>query len=218
MPPKSKINLLPQAAPTVASLRLDIPSVAPDTAIVEVLRVFTENPELIAVPVVAGDAPVGIINRKQIVERFTKLYARELLGRKPISSVMDRDPLIVDIQTDLDELSQTIMKRGMYYMYEGFIVTDNGRYAGMGMGYDLMKTITDRTQARLYRLAHYDPVTGLPNRLLFMDRLQQAIAQAQRNERLVAVMLLDLDRFKAINDSFGHSMGDLLLKGVAARR
>ena len=217
MPPKSKINLLPQAAPTVASLRLDIPSVAPDTAIVEVLRVFTENPELIAVPVVAGDAPVGIVNRKQIVERFTKLYARELLGRKPISSVMDHDPLIVDIQTDLDELSQTIMKRGMYYMYEGFIVTDNGRYAGMGTGYDLMKTITDRTQARLYRLAHYDPVTGLPNRLLFMDRLQQAIAQAQRNERLVAVMLLDLDRFKAINDSFGHSMGDLLLKGVAAR-
>ena len=215
MPPKSKINLLPQAAPTVASLRIDIPSVAPDTAIVEVLRVFTENPELIAVPVVAGDAPVGIINRKQIVERFTKLYARELLGRKPISSVMDRDPLIVDIQTDLDELSHTIMQSGMHYMHDGFVITEHGKYAGMGTGYDLMKAITERTQANLYRLAHHDALTGLPNRLLFIDRLGQAMAQANRNERLVAVMLLDLDRFKAINDTLGHTMGDLLLRNVA---
>ena len=123
-------------------------------------------------PVVAGDAPVGIINRKQIVERFTKLYARELLGRKPISSVMDHDPLIVDIQTDLDELSQAIMKRGMYYMHEGFIVTDNGCYRRHGHGLRPDEDDHRPHPSRLYRLAHYDPVTGLPNRLLFMDRLQ----------------------------------------------
>jgi diguanylate cyclase (GGDEF)-like protein len=210
-------KLFADTAATVASLRIDIPSVAPDATIVEVLRAFTDNPELIAVPVVAGETPVGIVNRKQIVERFTKPYARELLGRKPIGSVMDHDPLIVDSRTDLDELRQTIMQRGMYYMYEGFVITHDGRYTGMGTGYDLMRAITERTQVRLQRLAHYDPITGLPNRLLFMDRLQQAIAQAQRNERLAAVMLLDLDRFKAVNDSFGHSMGDLLLMGVATR-
>src|SRR3989338_9788682 len=80
-----------------------------------------------------------------------------------------------------------------------------------------MKKKTERTQANLCRLAHYDALTVLPNRLLFMDRLHQAIAQAHRNERLVAVMFLDLDRFKAINDSLGHTIGDLLLRGVAER-
>ena len=62
-----------------------------------------------------------------------------------------------------------------------------------------------------------DPLTGLPNRLLFGERLAERVAQAKRSERPIAVMFLDLDRFKAINDSLGHNMGDQLLKSVANR-
>lgn len=66
-------------------------------------------------------------------------------------------------------------------------------------------------------LAHYDALTHLPNRVLFLDRLTQALASARRNKRLVALMFLDLDRFKNINDSLGHDSGDQLLSEVAIR-
>ena len=86
----------------------------------------------------------------------------------------------------------------------------------------LIGTIQDiteqrRTQERLNHLAHYDTLTGLPNRLLLQDRLNQAMMEADRRDRLVAVIFLDLDRFKLINDTLGHDMGDALLKSVAER-
>ena len=72
-------------------------------------------------------------------------------------------------------------------------------------------------EARLNHLAYYDVLTGLPNRTLFHERLGQAIVQANRHQRRVGIVLLDLDRFKQINDSLGHGVGDLFLQAVAAR-
>jgi diguanylate cyclase (GGDEF)-like protein/PAS domain S-box-containing protein len=79
--------------------------------------------------------------------------------------------------------------------------------------------ITRRKQAelRIQHMALHDSLTGLPNRTLLQDRLTQAIARAQRTHKHVAVLLLDLDRFKNVNDSFGHSFGDRLLELVSAR-
>ena len=73
------------------------------------------------------------------------------------------------------------------------------------------------SEHELAHLAHHDPLTGLPNRLLFSDRAEQAVASAQLHKRGCALLLLDLDHFKNINDSLGHNVGDELLKGVAER-
>lgn len=91
---------------------------------------------------------------------------------------------------------------------------------------EVARDVTDRlriedelrdSQSKLYRLAHHDTLTGLPNRLLFRDRLNQALIKAGRMQKSVAVMYLDLDRFKQINDTLGHDVGDDLLVEVADR-
>lgn len=74
-----------------------------------------------------------------------------------------------------------------------------------------------RNQAELLRMANHDPLTGLPNRKLLADRMQQALARAQRNSTRVAVLFLDLNGFKLINDTLGHEAGDEALKEIARR-
>jgi diguanylate cyclase (GGDEF)-like protein/PAS domain S-box-containing protein len=82
-----------------------------------------------------------------------------------------------------------------------------------------VRDITDRKVAeeRVQYLAYYDALTGLPNRTLLQDRLAKALAAARRHKHKVALLFLDLDTFKDINDSLGHSVGDLLLQEVAER-
>lgn len=77
----------------------------------------------------------------------------------------------------------------------------------------------ERTQMRnrLQQMAQYDQLTHLPNRLLFLDRLKTALTRAQRDQTLLSLLFVDLDRFKQVNDTLGHAMGDMLLQRVAQR-
>ncbi|GAB4062350.1 diguanylate cyclase domain-containing protein [Uliginosibacterium sediminicola] len=91
-----------------------------------------------------------------------------------------------------------------------------GNFCGYhGVGMDITERIAH--QERYHHLAHHDTLTGLPNRRLLFDRLEQATAYARRNQQIVAILMLDLDGFKAINDSDGHEAGDQVLIAVADR-
>jgi diguanylate cyclase (GGDEF)-like protein/PAS domain S-box-containing protein len=92
-------------------------------------------------------------------------------------------------------------------------------FQGRKCSFVLVQDVTDRQQLheQLVHQAHHDLLTGLPNRLLLEDRMQQSLAQAARYGQQAAVLCLDLDRFKQINDSFGHATGDLCLQQVVSR-
>jgi diguanylate cyclase (GGDEF)-like protein/PAS domain S-box-containing protein len=92
--------------------------------------------------------------------------------------------------------------------------------AGKPTGFrGIMHDITERRKSEeaIQRMAYHDVLTGLPNRMLFFDRFSQVLAHARRNEEQFAVVMMDLDKFKEINDRLGHNVGDQLLCGVASR-
>jgi diguanylate cyclase (GGDEF)-like protein/PAS domain S-box-containing protein len=109
------------------------------------------------------------------------------------------------------------LKNGKIFdRYSAPLVDSNLHYRGRIWYF---RDITHRKVAeeRVQFLAYYDALTGLPNRTLLLDRLAKALAAARRQNNKLALLYLDLDRFKDINDSLGHSVGDLLLQGIAER-
>ena len=98
-------------------------------------------------------------------------------------------------------------------------VADENESAALKTVADTLAVVIERKQDEeaLQQLAHNDILTGLPNRTLFYDRMEQALAMTQRHKQKFAILFLDLDHFKEINDTLGHDMGDVLLKEVANR-
>jgi diguanylate cyclase (GGDEF)-like protein/PAS domain S-box-containing protein len=131
-----------------------------------------------------------------------------------------------------DELARLLREQGLVKNFECAVYRKDGSKMwfsanvravseeGVLVGYEgTNEDITARKAAeeRIQFLAYYDALTGLPNRTLFQDRLGKALAGARRQKCKIALLFLDLDGFKIINDSLGHSVGDLLLKEVAER-
>ncbi|WP_342618331.1 EAL domain-containing protein [Rhodoferax sp. GW822-FHT02A01] len=213
-----------QEPPSVRQLHQVLTPVQGSMLCSEVLKLFLENEDLAALPVVDDEErPYALIERYAYIEYFSRLYSNELFGKKRLDQLgeevefINMQPIVVDAATSIDDVAAIIIDAGMRHMVSGFVVTLNDRYLGVGNGHDLLNHITQRKQAELYYLAHYDQLTQIPNRMLMNDRLQMACRECDRNNTLVAVMFIDVDRFKQINDTMGHRFGDFLLQAVAER-
>jgi diguanylate cyclase (GGDEF)-like protein/PAS domain S-box-containing protein len=147
----------------------------------------------------------------------------DLAVRKHVTDLVDDPDAFVErvnyLNRDREEKSRDELrfKNGKTFdRYSAPLVDSKGRYRGRIWYF---RDITDRKVAeeRIQFLAYYDALTGLPNRILLQDRLSNALASARRRKDKVGLLFLDLDRFKIINDSLGHAVGDLLLQDVAER-
>jgi diguanylate cyclase (GGDEF)-like protein len=203
---------------TLAGLVRPTPPLRVTSSALSAHEAFQADPTLYALAVVDDHgAPVGLINRFRFRETLWQQYGTDALKNRHVGLIMDRTPLVLDEYAPIEQLSEILTDDSTKYIFDGFIVTRRGKYLGIGTGFSLMRRITERRQATLAHLAYHDTLTGLPNRQLFLDRLGQAIASAKRNRRRLAVFSIDLDRFKVVNDSLGHTIGDLLLQQIADR-
>ena len=160
-------------------------------------------------------------------ERITGYTAAEVIGHNcNFLQGDDRDqPSIDEIRLALreqragDAVLRNYRKDGTLFWNHLFVAPVRGVDGAVShfvaSQYDL--TESKRLEAELLHLAYHDELTGLPNRALLRDRLNQAIAAARRDKRRILIAFVGLDRFKMINDSFGHSGGDSFLKVIAAR-
>ena len=132
------------------------------------------------------------------------------------SEDVDRHTLSRDEPTVFEEVG-TVRGNNVYLdVHQARFVNLKGEVIGtVGCARDISER--KASEAFVRHLAHHDVLTDLPNRLLFSDRLRQALAQARRDRTKLAILFLDLDNLKPVNDSYGHDVGDLMLKEVAQR-
>ncbi|MBW8328614.1 MAG: GGDEF domain-containing protein [Thiobacillus sp.] len=184
------------------------PSVRPQTPSQQVLELMMQHPDLHAVAVVDNGIPVGIIHRPALLDRFISLYGRELHGRKPCQDLMDADPLIVDKATRMTELSELVVKKGKEAFTQGFIITSEGRYLGLGSGFDLMREVTEM---QIVAARYANPLSGLPGNVPIQEHMERLLA----NEQTFVTAYFDLDQFKPYNDVYGFRRGDDIIQLLA---
>lgn len=186
---------------TVRSLTRPVEPVAPENFNDDVCRRFDNDPELMSMPVVAHGTPLGLINRHDLVDRMARPYRRELFGRKSCVQFMDSMPLCIDEESTVQEAALIVSRSARHHIYDGFIVTQNGKYMGIGSAHDLMGMITEmQIQAARYA----NPLTQLPGNVPINEHIERLL------EKRISfhACYFDLDHFKPFNDVFGYRKGD----------
>ena len=166
---------------------------------------FSANKELRAIPVVKHGRPVGLIMRTEFMDCFAKPFQRELLGKKPCKDMMNTEPLRVEKSTPIHELSSFLSESGIQHFTDGFIITDQGRYIGLGTGQDLLREITN---AQIETARYANPLTLLPGNVPINEHIDFLL----HSGKPFAVCYCDLDNFKPFNDVCGYRKGDEMIQ------
>ncbi|MDA3908834.1 MAG: PAS domain S-box protein, partial [Sulfurimonas sp.] len=182
------------------------------------------------------NARVTMLNRKG--EELLGYKEEELLGKVWFETGILPQDVVLNVKAFFDELMKMdeapkeenqhhlIAKSGeklMFSFHTSLLFDNENKCIGLlGSGMDITQKVMAENEVReqkdvLYHQAHHDALTGLPNRILVNDRLEQAIETAKRNKKNIALLFIDLDHFKEINDSLGHDIGDVVLKTVSKR-
>ena len=174
----------------------------------EVAALFQAHPELHALAVVDEERPLAIINRQQFMDHYATLYFREIFGRKSCLLHANLEPRLIERNHDIDELIGILTSQDQRYLSDGFIVTENGRYVGLGTGDQLVRSVTE---LRLAAARHANPLTFLPGNIPISLHIRRLLEHGGE----FAACYIDMNNFKPFNDQYGYWRGDEMIRLLA---
>lgn len=192
---------------TVETLLIEAVSVQPEHHTNDDIdRMFQDFPELHSVAVLDQDRrPVGLINRHTFSEKYAMRYTRDLFGRDPCTTFMSSRPVMLDAGTPIDRLAPVLASEDQRYLRDGFIITREGRYAGLGTGESLVRAVTE---LRLETARYANPLTALPGNIPIKRQMQQLMSGSE----CFIACYGDLNHFKSFNDMYGYWRGDEVIQ------
>ncbi len=191
-------------AATAAKLLFYVDPVTPATPNSDVYARFSRHSSLRAIPVVENGVVSGLLNRDAFIDAYARPL-RELFGRKPCYPFMDANPLLVDKDITIQDLSARLVDAESRYLAEGFVLTEHGRYAGLGTGRDLVREITN---LQITAARYANPLTLLPGNVPVNEHIERLLLAGAP----FVACYCDLDHFKPFNDAYGYRRGDDMIQ------
>jgi len=190
---------------TARALLIEAPTVGAQASHELVADIFKQHKGLHAMPLIEGERPVGLISRKTLQDLFLQIFFRDIYGNRPCRMHANPDPLLVDIHTPLENLTEILTSADQRYLTEGFVITEGGLYRGLGTGADLVRMVTE---ARIEAARHANPLTFLPGNIPITLHIQRLLD----NQQDFIACYADLNQFKAFNDHYGYWRGDAMIR------
>lgn len=187
---------------------IQAPVLTAETPTDQVAKLFMQYPQLHALPLVADDRPIGIINRLNFFNQYSKLYCRELWGNKSCLQWANTTPRLIENKHNVDDLLGILTSDDQRYLNDGFIVVENGLYRGLCRGDQIVKSVTE---TRIEAARHANPLTFLPGNIPITLHIERMLARGSA----FVVAYLDLNNFKSFNDRYGYWRGDEMIRLVA---
>jgi len=170
----------------------------------ELKRYFETHPRVSSVAVVSRRRPVGLVTRHQMDRVLSSQYGLALYTNRPVTKIMDGQPLIVDWNTPLEVAAQAAMNRDGYKIYDHVLVTREGRLTGLA---SVQKILDALAQVQMEMAKGANPLTGLPGNVAIESEIEKYV----KSGKPVSFVYADLDNFKVYNDSYGFKAGDEII-------
>lgn len=179
-------------------------TVSPRIPVQSVQRIFSTNPALTSVVVVEDGQPRGLVMGYSLDRHLATLYGRALYAEKPVSLLMDTQPMIADEREPVESVAKNANTREMLKAYDEVIVTRAGDFLGV---VTVQKMLTTLAQVQVEMAKGTNPLTGIPGNVA----LEKEVEATLRKGRPFAMLYADLDHFKVFNDVYGFKDGDLVI-------